>query len=178
MQMKRWAIIIATTVIIAIMFHVFTVIAIPYGINSVARKQLRDKYNIKFNTLYHPPPSNSESKDVPFPNPDSLYSICLYDVSNRPLHISANVPASYWSLSLYEQNMDNYFVLNDKQIKSGKAEIILTGKNNTISDKGNTTVVTSPTNKGMLLIRFLLENSDNLDQLIKIQKQATCNEME
>ena len=172
--MKRWAFIVATTVTLAIVFHVVTVIAIPYGIMAIAQKQMQDKYNGKINTLYHLPPSNSDSKLAPFPNPDSLYSLCAYDVSDKPLHITANIPESYWSLSLYQQNMDNYFVLNDKQIQSGYAEIILTGKNKTISEQGNTKIVITPTNKGFLFIRYLIEDSAKLDDLIKVQKQAKC----
>jgi len=171
--MKRWALIIASTVTLAIIFHVVTVIAIPYGIMAIARKKMQDNYNVKINTLYHLPPSNSDSKYGAFPNPDSLYSVCAYDVSERPLHITANIPASYWSLSFYQQNMDNYFVINDKQILSGQADIILTRKNNPISKQGNTKIVISPTEKGLLFIRFLIEDN-KLDELRKVQKQAKC----
>ena len=73
--------------------------------------------------------------------------------------------------------MDNYFVINDKQIKSGQAEIILTGMNNAISDQGSTKIVISPTKTGFLFIRLLIEDSDKLDELRNIQKQAKCYEM-
>jgi uncharacterized membrane protein len=177
MQMKRWTLLIAATVILTIVIHVVTVIAIPYGISALGLKKIQAKYNYKINILYHPPPVNSENKFVPFPNPDSLYSFCAYDVSDRPLRISANIPDSYWSLSLYEKNMDNYFVINDKQIKTRQAEIILTGMNNAISDQGSTKIVISPTETGFLFIRLLIEDSDKLDELRNIQKQAKCYEM-
>jgi len=39
---------------------------------------------------------------------------------------------------------------------------------------GNTQVVVAPTDKGVFLLRSLIEDEDKLGDLIKVQKLATC----
>jgi len=170
--MKRWiGWTILATFVVAVATHGVTLMAIPYNI-------MNDTMNETFkalprNEVFHAPPTTAESRGVVRPSPDLLYSICLYDVTERPLRLTALVPDSYWSVSCYASNTDNFFVLNDQQVKSNPVEILLVGKDMSYTDTGNAEVVVAPSNKGIVLFRLLITDEDELDDLIQVQKQAS-----
>jgi hypothetical protein len=94
-------------------------------------------------------------------------------VSREPIRLTAKVPTdTYWSLSCFQQNTDNYFVVNDRQIKSNPVEIVLARQGRQLPDVGSAQVVFSPTDRGILLIRHLLTSDDKYQQLADIQKQS------
>ena len=161
---------ILTTFVLAAVIHVLTVIAIPYGIMLA----LKFKADRKVNTLFHAPRVTAESRRVVRPSPDLLYSACVYDVSKEALRFTAPVPDTYWSLSFFASNTDNFFVVNDRGVKSKLVKILLVGSNTPYPGPGDAQVVISPTNKGVAIFRILIKNEDRLNDLIQVQKQATC----
>ena len=115
-----------------------------------------------------------ESRDVVKPSPDLLYSLCIYDVSEKPLRITAPVPDTYWSLSFYQTNTDNFYVINDRQAKTNPVEIVLVGPKMEVPNVTNAELVVAPTEKGIFLLRSLIMDEDKLADLIRIQKMARC----
>ena len=171
--MKNWVKWILATVILAAVIHLVTVIAIPYGI-MLSLKLKSDKANRKVNTLFHAPRVTAESRRVVRPSPDLLYSACGYDVSKEALRFTVPIPDTYWSLSFFASNTDNFFVVNDRDVKSKHIKILLVGSNTSYPDPGDAQVVVSPTNKGVAIFRILITDEDRLNHLIQVQKQATC----
>ena len=172
--MKTWLRWIVLTLILAVVFHVLTVFLFPRVIMALAIKRLSNRPASGINTLIHSPRVTVDSRHVVKPSPDLLYSICVYDVSAKPLRITAPVPDTYWSISFYQTNTDNFYVLNDRQAKSNPVDIVLVGPDMSLPPVENTQVVVAPTNKGVFLLRSLIEDEDKLGDLIKIQKLATC----
>jgi len=173
MQMKisiKW---VAATIVLAVLFHLMTVMFYPSFIMSVVMHKMETMY-AGVNRIMHAPPTTAESRRVVRPSPDLLYSACVYDVSKGPIKITARVPDTYWSISFYETNTDNFFVKNDRQIQSKEAVFILKGKGKPGPDAGDIHVIEAPTDRGVFLIRMLIEDENELDSLIEIQKQATC----
>jgi hypothetical protein len=84
------------------------------------------------------------------------------------------VSDTYWSISFYQTNTDNFYVLNDRQAKSNPVDIVLVGPDMAVPRVLNTQVVVAPTNKGVFLLRSLIEDEDKLGDLIKVQKAAVC----
>ena len=107
--------------------------------------------------VLHAPQVTAQSRSVVMPSPDMLYSVCTFDVSQRPLHISAH-PAlgSYWSIALYASNTDNFYVLNDRQAGSKPVDLTLVSRHS--ADAGKPGVVVPPTDTGVLLMRVLTGN--------------------
>jgi uncharacterized membrane protein len=99
-------------------------------------------------------------------------------VSKAPLRISASVPDTYWSLSFFAPNTDNFFVINDRQVKGNRVDIILVGPGISFKNPGNAQVVTSPSSRGVALIRILITDESRIEGLIKIQQQAFCGPVE
>lgn len=155
------------TLLIAIMAHFITLIIIPYQIMNTTMAKF------PVNVLLKGTRTTAESRTVVMPCPDLVYSIVTYDVSKYPLRFTAQVPDNYWSISLYDTNTDNYFVMNDKQVKSNPVELLLVGDNWTSSDAGIAQVVKARSNKGIMLLRYLLVSDARLDDLYKVQKQSS-----
>jgi uncharacterized membrane protein len=167
--MKKWLLLTALgTLAIAIIMHVVTLIAVPIVIMNSAMA----KYPA--NQLMKGSKTNSESRNVVRPSPDLVYSIVSYDVSKEPIRLTAKVPTdTYWSVSCFQANTDNFFVINDRQVKSNPVEILLGKQGMQYPDAGTAQVVLSPTNRGVLLVRHLLTSDDKFQDLVNIQEQSS-----
>jgi uncharacterized membrane protein len=174
MQMKTWIRWTILTLALAVVFHLATVTLFPRVIMAVAIKRVLKRAGSEINTLLHAPRVTVDSRHVVKPSPDLLYSIGVYDVGEKPLRITATVPDTYWSISFYQTNTNNFYVLNDRQAKSNPVDIVLVGPDMALPHAENAQVVVAPTNKGVFLLRSLIEDEDKLGDLIKVQRLATC----
>ena len=105
-----------------------------------------------------------------------MYSICTYDVKYKPLIITSSIPDSYWSISFYSDNTDNFVTLNDHDIENNYLKIYLAGVNSEPKKVSNGTVVVSPTDTGYAMVRMFVGNGENLQNLKDIQKTLNCIE--
>ncbi len=109
-------------------------------------------------------PITAASRTVVMPSPDMLYSMCVFDLSNGPVQVSANPQLkSYWSIALYAANSDNFFVINDQQAGDVPVDLWLVAPDATPPAKPGTVpagskVVMSPSTQGFLLMRVLTGN--------------------
>jgi uncharacterized membrane protein len=172
--MRRWLHRILATLVLAAVFHVFTIMAFPRVMMIAFDWKGKDMGRVP-NVIYHSPRVMADSKTVVRPSPDLLYSVCAYDVSKTPLRVSASVPDTYWSLSFFSSNTDNFFVINDREVKEKRVDIVLVGPGMLYKNPGKAKVVTSPSNRGEVLIRILITDEDRIEELTKIQRQASCS---
>ena len=172
--MKSWFRWIILTLVLAVVFHLLTVTLFPRVIMALAFKRILKSADTEINTLVHSPRVTVDSRHVVKPSPDLLYSICVYDVAEKPIRITATVPNTYWSISFYQTNTDNFYVLNDRQAKSNPVDIVLVAKGQAAPNLENAEVVVAPTEKGVFLLRTLITDEDKVGDLIKIQRLATC----
>lgn len=163
--------------IIAIAAHVATVWGLPRGIVLVVRDRLRR--SVGDNAIHHAPLPDETWRTIVMPSPDLLYSACAYDVAMKPLYIDAELPPeTYWSLSAFSDTTDNFFVINDAQIKPKEpdkpkqAHLMLTSRADARS--ADRTIIYAPTPTGILLFRILVKDKKDLPELRRIQQLATC----
>jgi uncharacterized membrane protein len=174
--MRRWLIRIGLLLMLAVAFHMATVMLYPTGrLLALSLKGKRE--GRKVNRIYHAPRVTAASRHVVRPSPDLLYSICSYDVSEAPLRITASVPDTYWSLSLYASNTDNFFVINDRQVLSKKLEMVLVGPDSDAPEGTTARVVVSPSDRGVALIRTLITDEATVADLQHAQRQARCESL-
>lgn len=175
--MKNWIKLVVITLLLAAVIHVATVAVLPYGITLHTLAGMKQKTpDGQMNMIYQAPPITADSRDVVRPSPDLLYSICVYEVSDKPLHIVAPIPDdTYWSMSFYAINTDNFFVVNDRTAKSNPADILLVGENMPYHDAGDSEVVIAPSNMGVILFRILITDKSELNDLMQVQEQAYCS---
>lgn len=175
--MKNWIKLIVITLLLAAVIHVATVAVLPYGITLYTLLGMQHRTpGGQMNMIFQAPPRTADSRDVVRPSPDLLYSICVYKVSDKPLHIVAPIPdGTYWSMSFYAINTDNFFVVNDRTAKSNPADILLVGEDMPYHDTGDSEVVIAPSNMGVILFRILITDKSELNDLMQLQEQAYCS---
>ena len=120
--------------------------------------------------------ANSDTRGLKRPSSDIMYSICTYDVKYKPLIITSSIPDSYWSISFYSANTDNFVTLNDHDIENNYLKIYLAGVNSEPKKVNNGIVVVSPTDTGYALVRMFVGNGENLQNLKDIQETLNCIE--
>jgi uncharacterized membrane protein len=189
--MKRWVARIIVTLALAAIVHVIVVKQTPYIVSSRLEKGILER--VEINTFEHNDPrSPGPDNKIPQSNPDFLPSILVYDVSKKPLRIHLAVPGNvpYWSFSLFADNIDNYYVLNDRSgylagLTDGVKEVdlVLVGPEATYFSPGYTSfgtviLVKSPTSKGFGLIRMIVEDrysvegKKQVENLKKVQRMS------
>jgi len=106
-------------------------------------------------------------------NPDSIISSMAYDLSDGPVRISGEVWPQYWSLSLYQQNSDNYFVVNDRQLPTPNFDFVIVQKGAKETSLMGTQII-SPTDKGIMLIRRFAAQKSDMPAIIDNQTALYC----
>lgn len=153
---RAWAIRIGWTLAIAAAVHVAAVWAVPRAIMNRVFVGLGGGTG----AVQRPPLADAQARRIVLPSPDLLYAICAYDVSEVPLRVTADPKApGYWSIALYASSSDNYHVLNDRQAAGRPVDWVLVGPRPYATAPAmpeGATLVTSPTARGLLLMRTLV----------------------
>ena len=172
--MPTWFVYIIEFLLLTFILYRLLKLVAPFLIFSTAQK----KANSAFNTLkYHQLPV-PELKDTAMPDPDFLYVSGFYDLTKGPLRISGDIAQTdYWSIAFYQNDTINYYVKNRRQIgeEAQRFDLVLKLSKQEISPPSDAFVVTSPTAKGVLLIRILVSDRQNralVEQCEKWQKSV------
>jgi uncharacterized membrane protein len=171
--MKKIVKIMASTIVLSCMFHLVLVYKFPSIILGIAHRKISSRAG-GINTVVHNPPTTAANNPVVNSSPDILYSACAFDLSKGPLRFRARVPDSYWSISGFDAETNNFFSINNEQVRSRDFNMILAGPGEITKYAGKDRVVTSPTVRGVILFRTLVRDAGTIDALIRIQKQAVC----
>ncbi len=165
------------TIALASIIHYGFILVYPYLVMSVAmRKGVR---MLGKNTITHGTRPTSEFRDIVRPSPDLIYSGCVFDLSTGPLRIHSVVPLTYMSLSMYADNTDNFFRINDLEIDDPELDLILIGPNDSkleaLKDfeESSTLVVQSPSKTGIMLFRYFYGDGANAQTIEAVRQQTT-----
>lgn len=155
--------------LIAVVAHLAFIFATPRVLMNVAFDRLSAG---GANTWHVADRVTPLSRTVVRPSPDFAYSACAYDLADGPLRLRVNPWHAYWSLSLYAGNSDNYFVIDDREARSG-AEIVLVHRRRD-APEDTARVVQSPTTRGVALIRRLAPTSDEYNRAREVARADIC----
>jgi len=173
--MRFWASVLILAVVVSIASFYATLTYIP--INEMGKAEQRiAKIAGGRNVIRHGTRPTSEFRSVVRPSPDQIYSACVYDLSDGPVRFSGSIPDTYWSLSVFAHNSDNFFVVNDGQIKGQTYDYVLIKKGQT-APQGvpPAQVIISPTKTGIALVRIFINRDDQLEELDRIRHQGNCS---
>ena len=106
------------------------------------------------------------------PNPDVLPTTVAYDLSDGALQLAGPLWSGYWSLSVYQHNSDNVFVVNDREFSDDTFNIVVSREPLVLPDGARNIV--SPTMRGLVVIRRLVPGPDSLPALRRNQDQMSC----
>ncbi len=146
----------------ALIAHLALVWALPrLAMHQVMSGPIAQEMNMLNNAAY-PPPVDAASRRVVMPSPDMLYSVCVFDVSQGPVRVTAHPQlSSYWSIALYGANSDNFFVVNDRDAGTAPVDLWLVSEGPNTQNPSvplGAKVVVTPSEKGFLLMRVLTGN--------------------
>jgi uncharacterized membrane protein len=166
-----WA---TATLAIAVIVHLTTVFFLPHIIMSRVLTQMAR--NGGYNTLRHGARATADARGVVRPSPDLLYSSCPYDLSKGPLLVEARVPQeTYWSVSLFDSETNNFFVRNDRQARGTEMRLLIVpGDQDRTPVAQGATLVHSPTQRGLVLFRTLINDEANFGELDSERREASC----
>jgi uncharacterized membrane protein len=166
---------IAGTLFIAVAVHIASLLALPPLImmrtmNGITRA-------VVANTMLYPPQSTARSRGVVRPSPDLLYSICIYDLAaaNGALRVSTHdMPDTYWSVSVFDADTNNFYALNDRHAGNDAADFLLMAPG-TLPPNDQLPVVTAPSSRGIVLFRTLIDHESRLAEIDAGRRNADCS---
>lgn len=97
--MKSWAYWATLTVLLAAIVHLGFVLFQPL-VDTEARLGDFKAFGAA-NTLFLVPDITPWSTVLPHASPDISYAFCRFDITDQPIRITAKIPDSYWSISMY-----------------------------------------------------------------------------
>ncbi|MGA7713207.1 MAG: DUF1254 domain-containing protein [Rhizomicrobium sp.] len=190
--LARNGIYFAAAIVVALFVHAATVFMLPHFIMAqTMRKIVRDGV---YNVVRHVARADEHSRVVVRPSPDLLYSICPFDLSKGDLRVQAEVPpGTYWSVSVFDADTNNIFVENDRQAKDaeinyrnlgkafqrqpeyeGKVEFVIFRAGLASDQLEPPHWIPSPTAKGLVLFRTLINDESRFAEIDAARRKATC----
>ena len=164
---------IAATLMAAALVHTGTVRALPRFLMTRALTRVGAS-----NVMHYSGPAIASSRTFARPNPDMLYAVCRFDLSRGPVKLTAHVAHStYWSVMAYDAATNNFFARNDRQIAGDSIEIVALRRGMKMPPLGGATeraILIAPTERGLFMVRLLIDDDAHVAALQAIQHQATC----
>jgi len=159
---------------VALIVHAASVILLPRVIMAGAMRKITARAGV--NHMIHQPRPTAAARGVVRPSPDLLYSACVYDLmaAGGAVRVRAvGMPASYWSVSAFDADTNNFYVINDRKAIGGGVDLVLTAKGAS-PPAGPSLAVVSPTRRGIILVRTLIDDDAHLPTLDAARRRATC----
>ena len=129
-----------------------------------------------YNTCFHRRTPTVRPGGIRRGNPDVLPSTLAYDLSAGPVLVSGRTWPAYWSLSVYQHNSDNIFVINDRELDSDEFAIVLSEDPIEVAESAINVV--SPSRTGLVVIRRLATRDSTMDALRANQDLMECGPLE
>ncbi len=165
-----WGKYVLGALVIAIAVHFAAIYAVPRVFMNIAIERIGAVSGV--NAWRLSDRVTATSRWVVRPSPDFAYSTCVFDLSQGPVVITATPWDSYWSLSLYAANSDNFFVIDDREAHHG-AEITVVRRGRA-HPEGASMVVESPSERGIALIRRLAPTPNTYNAAKNVAVEDVC----
>jgi uncharacterized membrane protein len=179
MRLARNAVWIIAALLIAVVVHAASLLLVPRV--AMARAITLMTRIGPLNTMTQAPRATAASRAIVRPSPDLLYSSCPYDLGAIPggmLHVHARgLPKTYWSVSAFDADTNNFFVRNDRQAGNGAVDFVIVARG--VATNGiELPVIVSPTMRGIVLFRTLIDDDKRLAEIDAARKRAACEAYE
>ena len=145
-----------------------------YGLMEVAVR--RTAADTGFNKMRYNALATPENQPIVRPSPDLAYAACAYDLKDGPVEVTmAPVPGRYSSLSIFDARTDVVFVRNDQQAKEKAFQIVIARDGQAVP--AGKEVVRVDYDRGIALIRLLLNTPSEIKSLEPLRRQSSCRQI-
>lgn len=164
--------------VVVVLMHGLTIWAVPRLImDRIIDLVTADSSLERANGVTLPPPTDHTQRRIVTPSPDLLYATCFFDLADGPIRVTLSTDyPRYWSIALYASTSDNFSVVNDRNAPSGRVDltVVAPGHNAATSTLQNdeTRVVVSPTRRGMLLMRLLVNDDPAVRSAAEVARRS------
>lgn len=163
---------LAAVLAVAAVVHVASVMLLPHVIMNRTMGAIAHRTGV--NKMAHAPRPTAAARGIVRPSPDLLYSTCVFDVSGGPVRVHVSgMPDTYWSVSVFDNETDNFYVINDRQAKSGGVDFVIAAPG-TRADRTKPPVVVAPSTRGLVLFRTLIDDDKRLAEIDAGRRHAAC----
>jgi len=164
---------IAATLLVASLVHMGSLYLLPRLVMHRAFERLGTP-----NMMHYGKRPDASARAVVRPSPDVIYAICSYDLSKGPLRVTtALTHSNYWSVSAFDAATNNFFVRDDQQIAGDSFEILMVKRGQALPSPGKApehAIVFSPSERGVILLRTVIDDDKNIPALEALLHQSTC----
>lgn len=106
----------------AVILHIVIILAIPQFTTTDAWSQVTKLGSAdRFHTLGKEPGSEGLANA----NPYLRSAICIYDVSEAPLRVTAKGPLPFWSLAVFDRHSNELYSMNDRSAVERQVDVTL-----------------------------------------------------
>ncbi|MGI9374055.1 MAG: DUF1254 domain-containing protein [Hyphomicrobiales bacterium] len=177
--MKKFLFWVFVTLLLAVAVHISTVFMVPRLEGGARVTKAMSGGDLNRLTVLT---SEKDAQSIlGIANPDLVYAVCPFDITQRPIFISAQVPGRYWSMSVYGEDGSTLYTLNDKQagVQSFTAELRLNGQNSIVPTQavqGNSEslVIQSAFERGVVVFRAFAGESAQRQRAREQLSQTRC----
>lgn len=103
--------------------HITATLVVPHLAKASAFQRLSQVLPV--NRMRILPPADAASQPLPYLGPDVRLAVCRYDVSDGSVVLTVALPDKGWTLGLYTEWGDNYFVMPAQESRSGETTLTL-----------------------------------------------------
>jgi uncharacterized membrane protein len=156
--------------------HFFALTAIPGFIMNKARTRMAES-GIAVHEWRMSPRVTPQTQTIVRPSPDLAYAVCLIDVSEGPVTISAPTWPEYGSLSVFDSHTDNVYAGSlDARLPDapGARTIIVALPNQEVEATGGVDIVRIKEPEALALIRRLAPSKGLYDAAAALIPVSTC----
>jgi uncharacterized membrane protein len=150
-----------------------TLLATPYVLMSKAMERIGSRApvnNFGFGAL-----ATADNQPIVRPSPDLVYSTCVFDVSGSPVRINVPpVPGTYWSVSIFDARTDVAKVVSLRDVGDQPVRLVLHHKDSQPKMVPGYAPVALEHDKGIALIRILLNDPARYAEIDAIRRESTC----
>ncbi len=169
--MKKLLPYVGLTIVLSVIFHFVWLWYFPYySTTETVRNIFELKSEWKVNSLGYSDLRYAGKDVVVRDNPDTKTSFAVYDVSSKPLRVHCVIPVTdnYWSVSLFAWNTDNFYVVNDRTSKAREFDFVIVKPGSKYRGSDNEQVVVTPTLKGVMIVRMIVTDRNDKEELARI----------
>ena len=106
--------------------HISATLALPHFAKVSAFQRLTAALPV--NTMQVLPAAGGDSSPIPYLGPDVRLAVCRYDVAVNPLSLILTLPDQGWTLGLYTDRGDNFYVLPSQVQRLSEIKLTLIAK--------------------------------------------------
>ena len=126
------------------------------------------------NQLVNRPVADADARGIVRPSPDLMYSLCVLDLSNGPVHIRAPASPPYTSVSVFAANSDNVFVQNDRALADAGAGFDVWIAREGQEVPAGASAARLPSTRGIALVRRVITGPAQLQALDELRRTGSC----